>query len=172
MAKNTQQTPASRVNREFSSGGVVYKKEGDRVLWLVARTAPSKLFPKAVWRLPKGWLDDAGPGIPGPMASGEVRATEEGLRDTALREVREEGGISAKVIKKIGSTKFFYTIPGRGNILKFVTFYLMEWEKELPEGFDGETSEVAWLPYEEAVKTLSFSREKEVLKKAKDLLPL
>ena len=54
--------------------------------------------------------------------------------------------------------------------MKFVTFYLMEWQKDLPEGHDTETSEVAWLPYDEAYKKLSFSGEKQILKKAKLLL--
>ncbi|KKR72939.1 MAG: hypothetical protein UU16_C0035G0020 [Candidatus Woesebacteria bacterium GW2011_GWA2_40_7] len=55
------------------------------------------------------------------------------------------------------------------KIMKFVTFYLMEYLRNLPEGFDGETSEVAWLAYDEAYKRLSFTKEKEILKKAKDL---
>lgn len=148
--------------REFSSGGVVFKNDK----WLVAASMPSKLFPNIVWRLPKGWLDDAAPGVPGPMASGKVRATEEILQKTAIREVGEEAGIEAKIIKKIGTQKFFYTHPARGKIFKFVTMYLMEYLRDLPQGFDEETSEVRWLPYDEAYKLLSIPREKDVLKEA------
>lgn len=166
MGKDTQQKTTS-VSREFSSGGVVFR--GDE--WLIAASMPSKLFPNVVWRLPKGWLDDSGEN-PGPMASGKIKATEEVLEKSALREVAEEGGVEAKIVKKIGTQNFFYTHPVRGKILKFVTFYLMEWVRDLPEGFDGETSEIAWLPYEEAYKKLSFGREREILRKAKDLLPL
>ena len=46
----------------------------------------------------------------------------------------------------------------------------MEFIKDLPESFGEETSEIAWLPYEEAYKKLSFSGERQVLKKAKELL--
>ena len=46
----------------------------------------------------------------------------------------------------------------------------MEYVQDLPEGFDGETSEVKWLSYDEAYKQLSFKREKETLLKGKDLL--
>lgn len=155
----------SSVQREFSSGGVIFK--GNK--WLIAASMPSELYPKKIWILPKGWLDDASPGVPGPMASGNIRATEEILKQTALREVREEAGIEAKIISKIGTQKFYYTHPVRGKILKFVTSYLMEWVKDLPEGYDGETSEVRWIPYDEALKTLSIPREKELLKKAKEL---
>lgn len=154
-----------KLQREFSSGGVVFK--GDK--WLVAASMPSKLFPNIVWRLPKGWLDDSAPGVPGPMGSGQVRATEDILQKTAIREVGEETGVEAKIIKKIGTQRFFYTHPVRGRILKFVTSYLMEWVRDLPQGFDGETSEIRWLPYDEAYKLLSIPREKEVLKMAYEL---
>jgi len=159
-----------KVLREFSSGGVVFKKEKGEILWLIAKTVPSEVFPEPVWRLPKGWIDDESEGIPGPMASGKVKADEESLQKTALREVREEGGVEAKIISKLGSHKYFYTNPTRGKIFKFVTFYLMEYLRDLPEGFDGETSEVAWLTFDLAHKKLSFSHEKEFLKKAKNLL--
>lgn len=141
------------LKREFSSGGVVYKKRGGKTLWLVTKSAVSDLYPKSVWRLPKGWID-------------EGETTEE----TALREVGEEGGVEAQIIQKIETVKYFFVIPDKTKILKFVTFYLMEWNKDLPQGFDGETSEIAWLLYEEAHKRLSFSGEKQVLKKAKELL--
>ncbi len=156
--------------REFSSGGVVYKKEKGEVLWVVRMTAASKLFPKTHWMLPKGWLDDAGDGVPGPMASGTLKADEKTLQATAVREVVEETGVKAEIIKKIGTLKYVYTHPERGKTLKFVTYFLMEWKSDLPGGFDGETSEIAWLPYGEAYKRLSFGKEKEVLKKANALL--
>ena len=106
-----------------------------------------------MWRLPKGHVDG-----------------EESTEQAAVREVKEEAGIEAKIIKKIETIKYFYRHPEKGDILKFVTFYLMEYVKDLPEGHDDETSEVAWLSFDEALKTLSFSGEKQILKKAKDLL--
>jgi 8-oxo-dGTP pyrophosphatase MutT (NUDIX family) len=156
--------------REFSSGGVVFKTDSGKKLWLVTASTPTEMYPNIVWRLPKGWLDDAEEGIPGPMASGKVKPGEEEIRMTALREVREEAGIEAAILKKIGTEKYFYKHPVRGNIMKFVTFYLMEWVKDLPEGFDEETSEIAWLPAADAKNKLSFKGEKEVLLKAVNLL--
>ena len=162
----------SPISREFSSGGVVYKpsdtvKEG---FWLIRSTKPNDLFPKQHWTLPKGWIDDEAEGIPGPIASGRKKATEEDLQKTAIREVREEGGVEASIVKKIGSTKIFYKHPLRGPVLKFITFYLMKWEKDLLNGWDEETEEVVWLPFDEACKKLSFSNEKQILKKAEDML--
>lgn len=146
---------------------MVFKKNDQgETLWLITASKPSKIYPKSVWRLPKGWIDNNGPDIPGPMASGEIKADEDSLQKSALREVKEEGGIEAKIIKKIASEKYFYKHPIRGPILKFVTFYLMEWIKNTPEGFDDETEEVAWLPFLEAKNKLNSSGEKTILTKA------
>ena len=168
MGKNAQNKDL--LIREFSSGGIVFKKEKNTVLWFVRKTAASKMYPNQYWMLPKGRLDDTKDDRPGPMTSGLVRADENSLRSTAVREVSEEGGIEAKIVKKIETIKYSFTHPGRGKILKFVTFYLMQWQKDLPQGFDDETSEIAWLPFDEAYKKLSFSGEKQILKKAKELL--
>lgn len=162
--------------REFSAGGVVFRKvkgrEGKKVkvLWLVAKSAPSALYPKGFWRLPKGWLDDTGGGKnPGPLGRGVRCATEEELRQAAIREVAEEGGVEAKIVDKIGTERYFFTISGK-RILKFVTFFLMEWVKDLRSGPGFETEEVLWLPYKEARTKLTHSGEKKILDKAKRLL--
>ena len=144
--------------REFSAGGVVYRKLKTqssklKIAWLVSRSAPSSLFPKAVWRLPKGWINEGA-----------------SSRETAIREVKEEGGIEAKIVKKIGAITYFYNSSDKGRIFKSVTFYLMEWVKDLAEGFDEETSEIAWLPFDQAHQKLSYQGEKEILKKAQGLL--
>jgi len=159
------------VTREFSSGGVVFKKEKDQTLWLVRATVPNDLFPKVYWALPKGWIDDSDTWrVPGPITRGKIKATEEDLQKTAIREVKEEGGVEAKIVEKVGTERYFYNHPENGNILKFVTFYLMEFVKDLPDGHDEETSEVVWLPFEEAYKKLSFGGEKQILKKASEAL--
>lgn len=167
----TSVTKPQKVLREFSAGGVVFKKDKGQTFWLVTEAAvlPKPSFPKGVWRLPKGWLDNAGEMIPGPLASGKKKAIEEDLQKGALREVAEEGGVEAEIIKKIGTIKFPLNSI-RGKVLKFVTFYLMEWVRDLPEGTDFETSEVAWFPYKEAYERLTYQSEKEVLEKAKGIL--
>jgi len=139
----------NRVRKEFSSGGVVFKKDK----WLITRSMPSEIYPKSVWRLPKGWVDK-----------------DESAEEAALREVKEEGGVEAKIIKKIETVRYFFTTPDKGKVLKFVTFYLMEWIKNLSEGFGEETSEIAWLSFDQAVKKLAYSGEKQILKKAKGIL--
>lgn len=137
--------------REFSSGGVVYRKN----LWLITRSSPSSEYPKAVWRLPKGWVDQG-----------------ETTEAAAVREVAEESGVKAKIVRKIETVRYFFTTPEKNKVLKFVTFFLMEFSADLPEGFGWETSEIAWLPYQEAFKKLTYAGEKQVLKKANELLKI
>jgi 8-oxo-dGTP pyrophosphatase MutT (NUDIX family) len=163
------------MNREFSAGGVVYKrslafqakKNGADHLWLIARSAPTSDYPASYWRLPKGWIDDLDGGkYPGSIASGQRKATEEELREAALREVKEEGGVEAVIIQKLGTEQYVFK-KNEGKVLKFVTFYLMEWERNIEEGPGFETAEIGWFPYEEARKILKNSGEKKILDRAK-----
>ena len=110
------------MRREFSSGGAVFKKNGEEVLWLIRKTAASKLYPDQHWMLPKGRID-----------------ADEKIEETALREVKEETGVEAKIKGKIGTEKYFFRHPARGLVLKFATYFLMEHQKDLLEGFDDET---------------------------------
>ena len=139
-------------------------------MWLVAKSTSSKEFPRGFWRLPKGWIDESKDGkIPGPVSSRKKKASEEEIRNAALREVRGEGGIEARIVDKIGTERYFFTDKGK-RVLKFVTFYLMEWLSDLSEGFGFETEEVKWLSYRYAYNKLTNSGEKKILAKAKQLL--
>jgi len=162
--------------REFAAGGVVYKKRQNsknqklETLWLVTKSNPSKEYPGEYWRLPKGWIDDIDGGLnPGPISSGEKKASEEDLQKGALREVAEEGGVKVKIVKKIGTMRFF-TKSSRGQVIKFVTFYLMEWRSDLKEGFGFETEKVEWLEFTKAKEKLNRKEEREMLEKAKRIL--
>jgi ADP-ribose pyrophosphatase YjhB (NUDIX family) len=164
------------MKREFSAGGVVFKKEKDEngrinILWLVAKNSPNKDYPDEIWRLPKGWLDDIGKGKkPGPLATGTKRASSDQVRKAAVREVIEEGGVEAKVISKIATDNYFYTDKEKNKVAKFVTYFLMEWRQDCKDGFGEETEEVRWLDHKKAKERLSYAREKNILEKAKAIL--
>ena len=111
--------------REISAGGVVIRKE-DGVWWVAAIELPLasdaapdpgkpavRSKPKAVLCLPKGLID------PGEKAL-----------DAALREVREETGIIAAPITKLGDIKYVYVRSwGDGErVFKIVSFYLLRYE--------------------------------------------
>ncbi|HUW24608.1 MAG TPA: NUDIX domain-containing protein [Patescibacteria group bacterium] len=156
--------------RQYSAGGVVFKKEDGQTLWLLiqpARIATQSVagepagkdeFHKRIrWQLPKGWINEG-----------------EKTEAAAIREVAEEGGVKAKIISKIDSIKIFFSNTFEGKpeekILKTIAFYLMEYLGEKANGHDEEVAEVAWLPFEEAKGRLTFKSEKEVLTKAKEIL--
>jgi len=160
---------AKKIDREFSAGGVVFKRDGkDNFLFLVTKSTQSKNFPKSVWRLPKGWLDDDGE-KKGELALGKKKANTNQIEKAALREVREEGGVKAGIIEKIGTEVYFRKDKNK-KIMKFVTFYLMQWKKDVMEGPGIETEEVLWLLYKDARGKLDYSTEKKVLDKANKLL--
>jgi len=133
----------AKVKREFSAGGVVFRREPEGILWLVVKPKNSEQ-----WRLPKGRIE---------KGENSVR--------TSLREVKEEGGVEARVLDKIGNIKYFFVQDGQ-KIFKTVIFYLMEYIQEAQEGVCWETEEIAWLPLKEVKKRLAFKNEKEILEKA------
>lgn len=166
MGKDSSQ---KQLKREFSAGGVVFKKDRGTTLWLITQSAPSERIPNPVWRLPKGWIDNASEEVPGEVASGVRKGKEDEIQKAAAREVEEEGGVEAIIVEKLGTVKFFFQLGGE-RILKFVTYYLMEWVRDLPEGLGFETQTVEWLSFQEAYKRLKFPSEKDVLKKANEAL--
>lgn len=143
----------SKIKREYSAGGVVFQKDSstgsgqEEILWLVVKPTGSEK-----WRLPKGWI-----------------GRNESSLEAAKREVREEAGIEAEVLGKVGIEKYFF-VQGKEKIFKTVVFYLMEYLQEAETGFSWETEKIDWLPFEEAKERLAFEKEKELLEKAKNLL--
>jgi 8-oxo-dGTP pyrophosphatase MutT (NUDIX family) len=119
-----------------AAGGVVEDGEG-RVL-LVHRPRYDD------WTLPKGKLD------PG-----------ESFEDAALREVEEETGVRARLVRELPESH--YTVAGRPKVVRY---WLMEVESD--GGFvpNDETDELRWLPPDEALALLSYARDVDVLSAA------
>jgi ADP-ribose pyrophosphatase YjhB (NUDIX family) len=145
---------------ERSAGGIVYKIVDGRVFWFVIKTISKKTTNRhgqkthhSICKFPKGHL-----------IAGEV------LKQTALREVEEEGRIKANIIDKVGSRD--YIIWDRATskkIIKKVTFFLMEYQGESNlKYYDTEiVTDREWLNYEEALRKLAYDFERNLLKKAK-----
>src|SRR3977135_868465 len=97
--------PGSGQAREFSAGGVVVRGEECVVIVPTRRAADGS----KVLALPKGHPD------PGESAE-----------DAALREVREEAGVQARVLEPLGDVLYWYQREGR-QIAKVVRFFLLEY---------------------------------------------
>ena len=131
------------MKREFSAGGIVFNDKGEV---LVTEHSQNKH-----WSFPKGLID-------------EGQTTEQ----AALREVSEEGGVAAEIIEKIGYNKYVYTFEGE-KIFKVVTYFLMKYVSGDIKDHDWEVSDIGWFAPEDALKQLSFSQDKQLLKKAVEM---
>lgn len=132
---------------EFSAGGIVYKKAGKEIFWLVVQHSQHK-----GWIFPKGLIGD--------NIEGETKD------QTAVREVEEEGGVKAKIVlDQPFSTSYIYTFSGQ-KIFKTVYFYLMEYVSGDINDHDAEVSEVKWLNTKDVIKQLSFRADREMFERA------
>lgn len=138
-----------RIEEPVSAGGVVYRVIKDRVeVVLCGRENPER------WSLAKGTPD------PG-----------ETLEETALREVREETGLEVKIQEPVKSIDYWFA--DRDSDVRFhktVHFYLMEATGGDTEQHDPEFDVVRWFPYDQALKSLTYANEAEVLKQALELI--
>jgi len=135
-----------KVREEVSAGGVVYKEEGGKTLWLICQHSQHK-----GWVFPKGLVGDHDPN--------ETKET------AALREVTEEGGVKTKIVNPHPVISRYQYVWGRTLIKKTVYYYLMEYVSGDPKDHDWETSDVKFVPAEEIKRMLTYELDKKVFEK-------
>jgi 8-oxo-dGTP pyrophosphatase MutT (NUDIX family) len=114
---------------------------------------------KAILCLPKGLVDEG-----------------EKPLDAALREVREETGITAVPIVKLADIKYVYVRSwGDGErVFKIVSFYLLRYESgridNIAEEMRIEVACAKWVRLEDAPKLLAYRGEKQMARKALEYL--
>ena len=123
--------------KEHSAGGVVIKD--GKVLLL------KKYY--GDWVLPKGKIEE-----------------NETTDITAVREVGEETGIKAEVVKKVGYARYQYHNQNNVKVSKRVDYYLMnliggELEPQKEEGF----ASVNFIDYDKAIEILKHDSEKQMV---------
>jgi 8-oxo-dGTP pyrophosphatase MutT (NUDIX family) len=164
------------VLREFSAGGVLVRTVRGRPM--VAAIRP-RGKPEGLWALPKGQID-----------AGESAA------ETAVREVREETGVSGRLVEKLGDVRYVYTQPaGAGGVhssgraasasptappapgervFKVVSFFLLRAGRgrigEIEEEMRIEVADARWLPLDEAPRLLAYGGERQMAAKALERL--
>src|SRR5260370_31523082 len=156
--------------REISAGGVVIRKKASN-WWMAAIELPSgapgtvpaakpakravRQKTKTVLCLPKGLVD------PGEKAL-----------EAALREVREETGITAIPITKLGDSKYVYVRSWSDGerVFKIVSFYLLRYESgridDVTDEMRVEVARAKWIRLEDAPKLLAYGGEKQMARRA------
>jgi 8-oxo-dGTP pyrophosphatase MutT (NUDIX family) len=89
----------------------------------------------------------------------------ESSQDAALREVREETGLDATPVEKLGEIRYWYARDG-DKVLKIVSFFLFRYRSGRLDDHDREVEEALWIPLEEAPERLAYRSEKEIAQTA------
>lgn len=83
----------------------------------------------------------------------------------ALREVREETGIEARIVRLLDTIEYFFR-AGETLIHKRVDFYLMRYVAGELEPQLSEVDDVEWVELSAALQRASFDSERKLLKMA------
>src|SRR6266568_7361350 len=131
------------VRHEHSSGGaVIALREGRPYVAMIATRGRTR------WGLPKG-----------AVSNGETS------EEAALREVREETGLEAKIVRPLDTIEYFFRV-GDTLIRKRVDFYLMNYVGGELTPQLSEVDDVEWVELAESIARASFDSEKRLLEQA------
>jgi len=137
---------------EFSAGGIVYKykksnikNKKEEILILLAKHSQHK-----GWVFPKGLID---------------KDRKESNENAALREVKEESGAEGEIKLALEPISYWYVWEGEKR-KKTVYYFIMKYIGGDITKHDFEMEDVRWFEPQEALKTLTYKSEKELLQKA------
>lgn len=146
------------VTHAFSAGGVVFRVAsvetgggGEAAATRVEIVLVGHVR-ENIWTLPKG-----------------TPAPDETREQTALREVREETGLDARIVGEVGDIE--YTFSRRGmRFIKRVFHYLMIATGGSVDQHDHEYDEARWFVVSEAIGAMTYANEIEVVRHAEPMI--
>ena len=136
-----------------SAGAVIFLKEKGKIYYLLLNYSAISFVGKTYWGLTKGTIE-----------AGEKEL------GTILREVKEETGITdLRFVDGFREVeKYFFRHKGE-TVSKTVSYLLAETKtKEVKLSFEHLDSK--WLPYQEALKKLTFKNAQRIVQKANDFI--
>ena len=139
------------VREQISAGGVVFRGDAGSVEVVIVSVGGQNR-----WQLPKGLVDDG-----------------ENPEVTAVREAREEAGVSSEVVQPIETIEYWYAGLENGIRVRFhkrVHFFLLRYLSGDTKDHDWEVNEARWVPIEDAPSQLAFDNERRVMESARELL--
>jgi 8-oxo-dGTP diphosphatase len=129
----------------YSAGGVVFRKSGAAVEVALIATREG-----SVWTLPKGLIE-----------KGEEPSA------AALREIGEETGLKARILKPLGERAYwFYHKEENTKCRKRVSYFLLECTGGRVEDHGWEVDEARWFEISEALQKVSYRGDREILEQA------
>ncbi len=133
--------------REISAGAVIFRRVHGEPVYLLLH------YGSGHWDFVKGHIEE-----------GEDEIT------TVKRETAEETGITdLKVIPGFKERIRYFFRRGKEVVYKEVIFYLAQTNQDKVK-LSHEHIGYIWLPYEDALKQLTFENAKSILKKAHEIL--
>ena len=139
------------VREQISAGGVVFRGDAGSVEVVIVSVGGLNR-----WQLPKGLVEKG-----------------ENPEVTAVREAREEAGVSSEVVQPIETIEYWYAGLENGIRVRFhkrVHFFMLRYLSGDTKDHDWEVNEARWVPIEDAASQLAFDNERRVMERARELL--
>ena len=155
---------------EFSAGGIVLRQAKDKFKnkkWEVLVAQHSQHHG---WVFPKGLIDQkSNPSTSLGVINQKSKIVRETKEEAAIREVREETGVLAKIIEPLTPVSYWYNFEGE-KIKKTVYYFLMEYMSGDIKEHDFEMENVEWLPIDKIEDRLTYKSDREAWKETGKIL--
>ncbi|MCA9372174.1 NUDIX domain-containing protein [Candidatus Woesebacteria bacterium] len=140
----------AQTKHEYSAGGIVYKNQNGQRMWLLIQHIEGH------WGFPKGHVGDTIKG--------------ENPKQAALREVKEETNIQAKIVDCPPFVSTYFFRHGGNLFRKQVTYFLMSYEQGEIDVDTNEILQGRFVPTEEVANVLTYKNDKKIFENVKEML--